>query len=319
MRESRSALPDRDMPTVDELKKVIEQFKPDVLVFSYPCNPSGEKYTDEELNQIMKLLHEKGIHCIFDCVCNIIMSEKEVTVPEPLIMKNKMMEKSIIVTSFSKTESVPGFRIGYIAGDYDMAQFVRSKQVSIMNPPNMPTIAVWLTLLFRCLYLSEQYEQDERDRRKIILCFKRIFFVTTALCSQNIRDYVSELIDKRLFDEYEKYKKEMLAQEKICSANKKYAEQRLLPFLEGSTRMDGGFNYLVKLKPCRHLGELSFCKDLLQKTGIAIFTESGFTLTRAKEDDYWVRISLAVPNELFRKTIDRFYLYLNELETKFQV
>lgn len=319
MRESRSTLHDRDMPTVDELKKAIEQFKPDVLVFSYPCNPSGEKYTDEELDQIMKLLHEKGIHCIFDCVCNILMSEKEVTVPEPLIMKNKMMGKSIIVTSFSKTESVPGFRIGYIAGDYDLMQFVRPKQVSIMNPPNMPTIAVWLTLLFRCLYLSEQYEQDERDRKKIILCFKRIFFVTTALCSQNIRDYVSELIDKRLFDEYEKYKREMLAQEKIFSVNKKYAEQRLFHFLKGSTRIDGGFNYLVKLKPCRHLSELDFCRDLLQKTGIAIFTESGFALTRAKEDDYWVRISLAVPNEQFRKTIDRFYLYLSELETKLQM
>jgi aspartate/methionine/tyrosine aminotransferase len=312
--ESRSALSNRDMPTVSELREEIERFRPEVLVFTYPCNPSGEKYTDEELDQIMHILYKKGIYCIFDCVCNMILSEKEVTVPEPMIMKNKMMEKSIIVNSFSKTESVPGFRIGYIAGHFDVIQFVRSKQVSIMNPPNMPTIAVWLTLLFRCLYLSEQYGQEERVRERIILCFKRMFFVTTVLCPQAIWDYVSELVNERLFIEYEKYKEEMFAKEKVFASNKEYLSKRLSPFLVGSTQMDGGFNYLVKLKSCCNFGELDFCKDLLQKTGIAIFTESGFALTKAKENDYWVRVSLAAPSDLFQKTIDRLYLYLSELE-----
>ncbi|MDF2656848.1 MAG: aminotransferase [Bacillota bacterium] len=317
LRESRSALSNRDMPTVRELKEDIERFRPDVLVFTYPCNPSGEKYTDEELDQIMQVLYKKGIYCIFDCVCNMILSEKEVTVPEPIIMKNKMMEKSIIVNSFSKTESVPGFRIGYIVGHFDVIQFVRSKQVSIMNPPNMPTIAVWLSLLFRCLYLSEQYGQEERVRERIILCFKRMFFVTTVLCPQAIWDYVSELVDERLFDEYEKYKEEMFAKEKVFASNKEYLSKKLSPFLVSSTQMDGGFNYLVKLKPCCNLGELDFCKDLLQKTGIAIFTESGFALKKAKEDDYWVRISLAAPSDIFQKTIDSLYLYLSELEARY--
>ncbi|QOX65012.1 pyridoxal phosphate-dependent aminotransferase [Anoxybacterium hadale] len=317
MRESRSALPNRDMPTVSELKVDIEQFKPDVLVFTYPCNPSGEKYQDEELDQIMQTLYQKGIYCIFDCVCNMILSEKDVTVPEPMIMENKMMRKSIIVNSFSKTESVPGFRIGYIAGHYDVIQFVRSKQVSIMNPPNMPTIAVWITMLFRCLHLSEQYGQAERVRERIILCFKRMFFVTTVLCPQPIWDYVTELVDERLFDEYKKYREEMYAKETVFASNKEYFSKKLSPYLTASTEMDGGFNYLVKLKPCSKLGELEFCKDLLQKTGIAIFTESGFALTKAKENDYWVRISLAAPSDIFEKTIDRLYLYLSELEKHF--
>lgn len=319
VRESRSSLLNRDMPTVSELKEDIERFRPDVLVFSYPSNPSGEKYKDEELAQIMQILYKKGIYCIFDCVCNMIMSEKEVTVPEPIIMENNMMAKSIIVNSFSKTDSVPGFRVGYIVGHFDVIHFVRSKQVmNIMYPPNMPTIAVWLTLLFRCLHLSEQYGQEERVRERIILCFKRMFFVTTVLCPQVIGDYVSELVDERLFDEYEKYKEEMFAKEKIIASNKEYFNKKLSPFLVGSTQMDGGFNYLVKLKPCYNLDEMEFCKDLLQKTGIAIFTESGFTLTRAKEDDYFVRISLAAPSDIFKKTIDRFYLYLSELETEWQ-
>ncbi|MFV0517673.1 MAG: pyridoxal phosphate-dependent aminotransferase [Aminipila sp.] len=315
MEESRSSFFNRDMPTVKELKDDIERFNPDVVVFTYPCNPSGEKYKDEELKQILEVLYKMGIYCIFDCVCNMIISEKEVTVPEPIIMESNMMEKSIIVNSFSKTESVPGFRIGYIAGHFDVIHFVRSKQVmSIMYPPNVPIIAVWLSLLFRCLYLSEQYGQEERIRKRIVLCFKRMFFVTTVLSPKAIWDYVKELVDERLFDEYEKYKEQMFANERIVNSNKEYLIKRLSPFLVGSTNMDGGFNYLVKLKPCYNLSEMDFCKDLLQKTGIAIFTESGFTLNKAKEDDYWVRISLAAPSDIFQKTIDRLYLYLWELE-----
>jgi len=312
--ESRSTLPNCDMPTVEELAKDIERFNPDIVVFSYPCNPSGEQYTNKELDQIVQLLHEKKIRCIFDCVCNLIFSEKEVIVPEPYILKHQMLENAVIVNSFSKTESLPGFRIGYLVGDYDLMTFAWTKQQGVMNPPNYPVVAVWIIALFRCLFLSEQYGQNEKEKRRIIKCFKHMFFTSTVLCPQAMRDYVKELSEYHIFDEYEKFKAEMLAQEKLFAANKNYVSQKLQPFLIGETRMDTGFNYLIKLSPCRYIGELDFCADLLRKTGIAIFTESGFALTETSENDYWVRISLAAPEKLFCETIDRFYLYLKELE-----
>lgn len=64
------------------------------------------------------------------------------------------------------------------------------------------------------------------------------------------------------------------------------------------------------------MGEQEFCKEVLQKTGIAIFTESGFALKKAKEDDYWIRISLAEPEEKFRGAIDRLYQFLVNIEDK---
>lgn len=225
-----------------------------------------------------------------------------------------MQEQCIIINSFSKTESVPGFRIGYIAGDYDLMRFVRPKQLAIMNPPNIPTIAVWLTMLFRCLYMSEQYEQTEKERQRIIRCFKRVFLFTTPLCSQKIRNYISNLIDERLQVEYAKYKAELFAQERLFASNKKYIEEQLHPFIEESTQMDAGFNYLIKLSTCRRINELEFCQQLLEKTGIAVFTESGFSIKKAEIDNYWIRISLAVQEERFHKAIDRLRLYLFEME-----
>lgn len=310
IQESRSRLKDKDMPMVEELKQSIESFAPDVILFSYPCNPSGEKYTDKEMDQIMQFIKEKQTHCIFDCVCNMIISQNEVTIPEPFILKYRILNRSIIINSLSKTESVPGFRIGYIAGNHELIQFVRSKQIVLMNPPNVPAIAVWLTMLFRCLCLCEQYGKSETDKKKIVRCFRRVFSITTVLCSQKVRDYVNELIDVRLGEEYEKYKSGFIARERIFMANKAYLTERLSTFLYSSTQMDAGYNYLIKLEPCKNIGEQEFCKQVLHNTGIAIFTESGFALKKAKENDYWVRISLAMPENRFQMAIDRFYSFL---------
>lgn len=317
-KEIRSDLLNRDMPTERELISAIDEIEPEVIVLCYPCNPSGEKYTDEELDRIMYVLHEKGIYCIFDCVCNMIISKEKVTVPEVHIIKHQMLEKCIIVNSLSKTESVPGFRIGYIAGDYDLMNYVRIKQAMLMNPPNMPTIAIWVTMLFRCLYLSEQYGQSEKERQRIIKCFKRIFTASTDLCSQKVRDYVKELVEIRIWDEYKKFKSEALAKEKIYAANKAYLSKKLSRFIIGQTRMDAGYNYLIKLNVCEYVGELELCEELLEKTSIAIFTESGFALKPAKEDDYWVRISLAVPEKKFKAAVDRMYEVLKAVLNAFE-
>ena len=171
-------------------------------------------------------------------------------------------------------------------------------------------------MLFRCVYLSEQYGQSEKERHRIIKCFKKMFMVTTNLCSQEVRDYVKELVEVRIWDEYEKFKSEALSKEKIFIANKTYLSEKLSRFIIGETRMDAGYNYLIKLNVCKYVGELELCERLLQKANIAIFTESGFALKPAKEDDYWVRISLAVPEKKFRAAVDRIYEVLRGMEKR---
>lgn len=316
IRESRSALQGRDIPTVEELVHDIEKYESDVIVFSYPSNPSGERYTNDELDRIMGMLREKRLHCIFDCVCNIIMSEDKVIVPEAHILEHKMQENCIIVNSLSKTEGVPGLRIGYLAGDYDLMQFIRLKQVAIMNPPNIPAIAVWFTMLFRCLHMSEQFGQSEKEQLRIIRCYKKMFFATTPLCSREIRSYVKKLTEERLVKEYLKYKEERVSQERVFHINKTYLEERLDPFIEDMTQMDAGFNYLIKLRPCHNISELDFCREVLEKTRIAVFTESGFTIKDVEKDNYWIRISLAIQTEQFQYAIDRLYVYLSELNSR---
>ena len=309
--EVRSSMPNRDIPTVEELLISINRFNPDLMVFSYPSNPSGENYSAEEFDIIMQELNERDICCIFDCVCNVIISRGRAIAPEHFILKHNMMKKSVIVNSLSKTDSVPGFRIGYIVAGTEIIQFVRMKQVAIMNPPNIPTVAIWATMLFRCLFLCEKMNQLEKNATKILRYYKSIFLFSTIRCSHAIREYVRELVDFRIWDEYERYKNELILQEEVFDANKEYLLDQLKPFIQEKTDMSGGYNFLIKFKSKKSLCELDFCEEVLRETNIAIFTESAFSLKKANQENYWVRVSLAVPRKEFHSAVDRLRIYLS--------
>lgn len=312
MMEARSAHINRDLPTVEELIRTMVFFQPDIIVLCHPANPSGEKYTDEELDIILSELSRKDIYCIFDCACNIVISKRPTTTPEPFLLKHKMIHKSIIINSFSKTESIPGFRIGYIVGNYNLIQFVKEKQVTIMNPPNIPAIAVWMIMLFRCLHLSEQFGLEEKDRQTVIRYYKKMYMFTTLLCPVQIREYINDLMDNRLISEYLKYKQELFSEEMIINSNKEYISKRLYDYIKEVTTMDSGFNYLIKLKTYQNTDEMKLCEAILRETGIAIFTESGFALNKANQRDYWIRISLALPEYQFHTAVDKLYFFINK-------
>jgi aspartate/methionine/tyrosine aminotransferase len=315
MVESRSELDNRIIPTINELTSDIEQHRPDVIVFTYPNNPSGENYSDEEFDYILKIINRHKLYCIVDCVCNMMISAKGITTPEFLISKNDMTEKCIIVNSFSKTDSAPGFRVGYLLGNSELIKFASSQQADcIMNPQTIPVIPIWITLLFRCLHLSEWYGHSKKQKEKLIRFFRSMFFVTTAISPKSIRLYVNELVNERLWSEYSKYVAEMLEKEANVANNYAYTCSRLEEFIIGKTNLQSGFNFLIKLRPFFEKSELGLCKDLIEKTGIAVLTESAFSLKESTSNDYWVRISLAANSKLFMTTIDNLYLYLKNME-----
>jgi aspartate/methionine/tyrosine aminotransferase len=315
MKECRSKATHRTTPTPEEINESIVEFEPDVLVFSYPNNPSGEKYSDCEFMKILNYASNHGAYCIIDCVCNMLLSAEEVTYPEPLIVDSGMLDRTIIVNSFSKTDSVPGFRIGYVLGNKALIDYVSTQQADcIMNPQTIPVIPIWVTLLFRCLHLSIRLEQTEKQRNIIVRYFKRLFFVTTAIAPRPIKEYIEELTGTHLQTKFLEYEREMLQKEEVYLGNHNYACEKLREFITAATNMESGFNFLIKLKPMLRFSEIDICHNLLVETGIAILTESAFSLHESQENNYWIRISLACPCDLFISTIDKLYDYLLRIQ-----
>ncbi len=99
---------------IENIKKAITS-KTKAILINSPNNPTGKIYQEEQIIELSNLLKEKStkenpIYLISDePYREIIYNNAKV----PSILK--YYENSIIVTSYSKTLSIPGERIGYIA------------------------------------------------------------------------------------------------------------------------------------------------------------------------------------------------------------
>lgn len=96
--------------------------KTKVVLINSPNNPTGKVYDEESVNGLAALLDEKGreygteIYLVSDEPYSTIVYDG-VKVPSVL----KTYKNSIIATSYSKTVSIPGERIGFIAANPELS------------------------------------------------------------------------------------------------------------------------------------------------------------------------------------------------------
>lgn len=108
----------------ERLESAITAHTKGVIVNS-PNNPSGVVYTEEEIVRLTKLLekysHKYGspIYLIADEPYRELVYDKSIKVPYVM----NYYEHSVVCYSYSKSLSLPGERIGYIAVNNEMPEF----------------------------------------------------------------------------------------------------------------------------------------------------------------------------------------------------
>jgi aminotransferase len=83
------------------------------IVVCTPSNPCGKVFTRDELERIAALCHEFNAWCFTDEIYEYIVYDGR----EHLSMAAVDRDVAITITGFSKTFSVTGWRIGYVAAD----------------------------------------------------------------------------------------------------------------------------------------------------------------------------------------------------------
>ncbi|MCP4725584.1 MAG: aminotransferase class I/II-fold pyridoxal phosphate-dependent enzyme, partial [bacterium] len=99
---------------IDNIRNTITD-KTKAILINSPNNPTGKVYSEDEIKALSKLLSDyskngRTIYLISDEPYRRIVYDG-ITVPSIL----SHYKESIVVTSYSKTLSIPGERIGYIA------------------------------------------------------------------------------------------------------------------------------------------------------------------------------------------------------------
>jgi aspartate aminotransferase len=151
-------------PEPGSLRRVLSK-KTRAVILNTPCNPTGTVYTAEELENLAEELRGTESLLISDEVYERVLYDghRHVSIASLEAPRNKV----ITVNSVSKTYAMPGWRIGYMAGPYDIiraAARAQSQMVTCINSVAQKAATAALTGPDTDVRAMVQEFQNRRDR-----------------------------------------------------------------------------------------------------------------------------------------------------------
>ena len=119
--------------TAEELRAAITD-KTKLLVFPFPCNPTGAIMERKDLEAIADVLRGTDICVLSDEIYSELTygDSKHISIAS----LDGMKERTVIINGFSKTYSMTGWRMGYACGPAPIiAQMTKIHQFAIMSAP----------------------------------------------------------------------------------------------------------------------------------------------------------------------------------------
>ncbi|MBQ7096939.1 MAG: aminotransferase class I/II-fold pyridoxal phosphate-dependent enzyme [Clostridia bacterium] len=151
--------------TAEDLEKAITP-KTKVLVLPYPNNPTGGIMTQEDLNKIAEVIRKHNIMILSDEIyAELTYGRKHISIAQ----LDGMYERTVVISGFSKTYAMTGWRLGFACGHPDIiSQMTKVHQYAIMSAPTVAQYAA-IEALRRGDDDIEVMRNEYDDRRKIIV------------------------------------------------------------------------------------------------------------------------------------------------------
>lgn len=136
-----------------------------VLILNSPCNPTGSVYTRGELEAIAEVVVQAGIFVISDEIYEHLIydGQKHVSMAS---LSRAIYELCLVVNGVSKSYSMTGWRIGYLAGAQEAVRAIgRLQDHSTSNPSSISQMAALAALTGDqgCVRQMREEFQKRRD------------------------------------------------------------------------------------------------------------------------------------------------------------
>lgn len=153
---------------LDQIKAAITD-KTKMLILNNPSNPTGAVFSKESLAEICKLAVEKNFLVLADEIYSRLVydgAEFHSVASFP-----GMRDHAIVISGFSKTFAMTGWRVGYIATDAKLAaRILRTHQYSTTCSPTFIQVALAETMdTPRTRKQVEEMIEAFANRRKLIM------------------------------------------------------------------------------------------------------------------------------------------------------
>ena len=131
--------------TPEQLEEAITP-KTRALILNYPSNPTGASYTREELEKLAEVALKHDIWVISDEIYDKIIYDGFQHVPFATLSP-EVKARTLLVNGVSKTYSMTGWRIGWVAGNRDVVAAMNKLQSqSTSNPTSIAQSAAYAAL-----------------------------------------------------------------------------------------------------------------------------------------------------------------------------
>ena len=159
--------------TAEELKNAIGP-KTKLLIFNTPNNPTGAVYSEQEIREIAKVVEESGIYVISDEIYEKLVydGEKHFSIAA---VSEAVKNQTIIINGVSKTYSMTGWRIGYLACPENVAKAIGGMQShTTSNPCTISQYATLAALSGGKDFLEEMVQTFDKRRKYMVETLKKI-------------------------------------------------------------------------------------------------------------------------------------------------
>lgn len=178
------------------------------IIINTPNNPTGRVFSREELEFVAQLCQEYDALCITDEIYEHIIYDGEEHIP--VMTLPGMRERAVLVNSMSKTYSVTGWRVGWVAAAPDLTDSIRKVHDFLTVGAATPLQYAGVTALGQPASFYDHLAVEYGERREQILeiltrsgfrCFRPsgAYYVMTDISSFGFPDdtsFVRHLIDK---------------------------------------------------------------------------------------------------------------------------
>jgi aminotransferase len=157
--------------TPEVLKKYITP-KTKAIFINYPNNPTGAIMTKEDLEAIAPLIIENDLYVLTDEIyAELTYGQKHCSIAS----FDGFKERSILVSGFSKSFAMTGWRLGYVCAPKDILdQILKIQQYIILSAPTSAQYGAKVALK-ECIPDMQKMVEEYDNRRKYLLAsFKEL-------------------------------------------------------------------------------------------------------------------------------------------------
>jgi aspartate aminotransferase len=207
--------------TISDLEKAITSKTKAVLINS-PNNPTGTIYHEEELLEIANFAKEHNLFIISDEIYEKLIydGEKHISIAA---LNEDAYERTVVINGVSKTYSMTGWRLGYVAASEKITKLMTSIQSHMTS--NVNTIAQYATIEALNGPLEDlnlMIEEFENRRNFMIYKLEKLNEISIIKPSGafyvmvNISSYLNTTFKERTINNSVDFAKVLLDEEKVA-------------------------------------------------------------------------------------------------------